>query len=203
MLTVCLDHTGFAPTHDVCPFPVYTAQAPGCSAGELSKAGPGFHALPGSKQLRFRFSGTPRRHRLGWAHVLCHSQVQAVQVTRCLASTLSQVGCASYYLPSPSRSVSRVRSESAYSSVLCVSSGELISGCNPPGRCHLSRIPGRLGWELEACLQFGEGCCLWGQDCLLPSGSGCRPPASMPPAGEWAGPQLASSPLIFSQSFVL
>ena len=145
VLTVCLDHTGFAPTHDVCPFPVYTAQAPGCSTGELSKAGPGFHALPGSKLLKFRFSGTPQRHRLGWAHVLCHSQVQAVQVTRCLASTLSQVGCASYYLPSPSRSVSRVHSESAYSSVLCVSSGELISGCNPPGRCHLSRIPGRLG----------------------------------------------------------
>ena len=145
VLTVCLDHTGFAPTHDVCAFPVYMAQAPGCSAGELSKAGPGFHALPGSKLLRFRFSGTPQRHRLGWAHVLCHSQVQAVQVTRCLASALSQVGCASYYLPSPSRSVSRVCSESTYSSVLCVSSEELISGCNPPGRCQLSRIPGRLG----------------------------------------------------------
>ena len=121
VLTVCLDHTGFAPTHDVCAFPVYMAQAPGCSAGELSKAGPGFHALPGSKLLRFRFSGTPQRHRLGWAHVLCHSQVQAVQVTTCLASALSQVGCASYYLPSPSRSVSRVCSESTYSSVRCVS----------------------------------------------------------------------------------
>ena len=141
----CLGHTGFAPAHGVCAFLVYTAQAPGCSAGELSKAGPGFHALPGSKLLRFRFSGTPQRHRLGWAHVLCHSQVQAVQVTRCLASALSQVGCASYYLPSPSRSVSRVCSESTYSSVLCVSSEELISGCNPPGRCQLSRIPGRLG----------------------------------------------------------
>ena len=63
----CMDHTGFAPTHDVCAFPVYMAQAPGCSAGELSKAGPGFHALPGSKLLRFRFSGTPQRYRLGWA----------------------------------------------------------------------------------------------------------------------------------------
>ena len=29
----CLGHTGFAPTHDVCAFMVYTAQAPGCSAG--------------------------------------------------------------------------------------------------------------------------------------------------------------------------
>ena len=57
----CLSHTGFAPTHSVCAFPVYTAQVPGCSAGELSKAGPVFCALP-----RFRFSGTPQRQtRLG------------------------------------------------------------------------------------------------------------------------------------------
>ena len=61
----CMDHTGFAPAHGMCAFLVYTAQAPGCSAGELSKAGPVFHALPRSKLLRFRFSGTPQRHRLG------------------------------------------------------------------------------------------------------------------------------------------
>ena len=67
----CLGHTGFAPTHGVCAFLVYTAQAPGCSAGELSKAGPGLRALPRSKPLRFRFSGTPQRCRLGWACVLC------------------------------------------------------------------------------------------------------------------------------------
>ena len=141
----CLSHTGFAPAQGVYAFPVYTAQAPGCSAGELSKVGPGFCVLPRSKLLRFRFSGTPQRHRLGWAHVLCHSQVQAVQVTTCLASALSQVGCASYYLPSPSRSVSRVCHESTVPGVLCGSSGELISGCDPPGRCQPSRIPGRRG----------------------------------------------------------
>ena len=32
---------------------VYTAQAPGCSAKELSKAGPAYRALPRSKLLRF------------------------------------------------------------------------------------------------------------------------------------------------------
>ena len=63
VLTVCLDHTGFAPTHDVCAFPVYMAQAPGCSAGELSKAGPGFHALEKemathSSVLAWRIPGT-------------------------------------------------------------------------------------------------------------------------------------------------
>ena len=61
----CLGHTGFAPTHGVCAFPVYTAQAPGWSAGELSKASPGLCALPRSKPLGFL--GSPRRHRLGWA----------------------------------------------------------------------------------------------------------------------------------------
>ena len=80
------------PPLSVCAFPVYTAQAPGCSAGEPSKVGPGLHALPRSKPFRFRFSGTPQRHRLIWAGVLCPSQVQAVQVTRCLASTLSPGG---------------------------------------------------------------------------------------------------------------
>ena len=28
----CFNRTGFAPTHGMCAFPVYTAQAPGCSA---------------------------------------------------------------------------------------------------------------------------------------------------------------------------
>ena len=60
-MLACLDHTGFSPAHGTCAFPVYTAQAPGCSAGELSKAGSGFLALPRSKLLRFRFSGTPQR----------------------------------------------------------------------------------------------------------------------------------------------
>ena len=48
-------------------------------------AGPGLLAPPRSKLLRFRHSGGSQRHRLGWACVLCPSQVQAVQVMRCLA----------------------------------------------------------------------------------------------------------------------
>ena len=59
---------------------------------ELSDAGPRLHALPPSKLLRFRFLGTLQRCRLGWACVLCPSQVRAAQVTRCLASTLSTGG---------------------------------------------------------------------------------------------------------------
>ena len=48
----CLGHIGFALAHGICAFPVYTAQA----SGELSKVGPGLHALPMPKLLRFRFS---------------------------------------------------------------------------------------------------------------------------------------------------
>ena len=83
----CLGHTGFAPTHGVCAFPVYTAQAPGWSAGELSKASPGLCALPRPKPLGFL--GSPQRHRLSWACVLCPFQVQAAQETRCLMNALS------------------------------------------------------------------------------------------------------------------
>ena len=87
----CLGHTGFAPHHSVCAFMAFTSQALGCSARELSEVTPGLGALPRSKPLRFRFLGTPQGHRLSWACVLCPSQVQAAQVTRCLASTLSPV----------------------------------------------------------------------------------------------------------------
>ena len=111
----------------------------------LQGKGPGLHALPRSKQLRFRFLGTPQGHRLGWVCILCLSQVRTAQATRCLVSTLFQLGGTSYHLPSPGPSVSWVCCRSAVSGVLCVSSGELISDCDPPGRCQPFRIPGRLG----------------------------------------------------------
>ena len=137
----CLGHTGFTPAHGVCAFPVYTAQAPSYSAGELSKACPGLCALPRSKPLRFMFSSTPQKHRLGWACVLCPSQVRAAQVTRSLASTVAST----YHLPDPCRLVFWVYNWHTFSGVPCVSSGELISGCDPPGRCRPSRIPRSLG----------------------------------------------------------
>ena len=143
VLTVSGPHC-VCPRSRVCAFLVYTAQAPGCSAGELSKVGPGLQALPRHKPLRFRFSGTPQRHRLGWACISCPSQVQAAQATRCLTSILSQLGSVSYHLPGPSPSVSWVHHKSTISGVPCVSSGELISDCDPAGGCQPSRIPGRL-----------------------------------------------------------
>ena len=47
---------------------------------ELSEAGPGLHAPPRSKPLRFRHSGSPQGRRIGWACVLCPSQVRIAQV---------------------------------------------------------------------------------------------------------------------------
>ena len=127
-----------------CASRVYTAQAPGCSAGALSKVGPAFGALPRSKLLRFRSLGTLQGHRLSWACVLCLSQVQAAQVTRCLVSKCGPRWAVHLnHLSSPSCSVSQVPHESASAGVPCVSSGELISGCHPPGECQPFRFPGR------------------------------------------------------------
>ena len=110
---------------------------------ELSEAGPGLCALPRSKSLRFRFLGTPQRCRLGWASVLCPSQVQAAQVLD--EYSHPQVGAVSYHLPHPSSLVFWVYIRCAFSGVLCVSSGWLISGCDPPSICQRSRIPRRFG----------------------------------------------------------
>ena len=62
------------PAHDVCALPVYTAQAPGCSAGELSKAGPGFVHFPVLSHLG---SGSQALHKAAdsWACIWCPSQI--------------------------------------------------------------------------------------------------------------------------------
>ena len=67
--------TRLAPAHCVCVFLVYTAQASGCSTGELSKLAPELCVLPRSKVLMFVFLGIPQRHRIDQACILCPSQV--------------------------------------------------------------------------------------------------------------------------------
>ena len=69
----CLSHAGPAP-----------AQGAHCSGSmllhrERSEAGPRLHALPRSKPLRLRHSRSLQRCRLGWACVLCRSQVRAAR----------------------------------------------------------------------------------------------------------------------------
>ena len=67
--------------HWVCPcsqcvcFPSLHCSGSRLLCQELSEAGPGLHALPRSKPLRFRFLDTPQRRRLVWDCILCPSQV--------------------------------------------------------------------------------------------------------------------------------
>ena len=70
----CPSHTGPAPAH--------SAYSSGSRllCWELCEAGPGLHAPPRSNPLRFRHPVAPQRLRLGWACVLCPSQVRAARV---------------------------------------------------------------------------------------------------------------------------
>ena len=91
---------GFSRSRCVC-FPCQHCLGSRLLCRELSEAGPGLYALPRSKPLRFRYSGTPQRCRLVWACVLCPSQVQEAQVTRCFGER----GCCDLS-PPPSLSLS-------------------------------------------------------------------------------------------------
>ena len=108
-------------SHRVCPrswpvcLPVYTAQAPGCSAGELSKAGPGlcaslnhsgsgsqvlhkgtdlvgpvFRALPRCERLRQQVLGK-RAHTPSWVVRLITSPIPAPWFPGCAGRALPQV----------------------------------------------------------------------------------------------------------------
>ena len=130
----------------------HTAQAPGCSARALSQVGPAFHALPRSKLLGFL--GPLQRHRPRWAVYFVPFPGPSCSGDQVFLNALSQVGPESY--------VSLWSQPLSFPGVPCVSSGELISGCDTPGRCEPSRIPGRRHYQLAACLQFGGRCGLWG-----------------------------------------
>ena len=84
--------------------------------------------------------------------VLCPSKIQAAYA-RPGAWLLLCPGWAVclIHLPGPGCLVSQVCSENTVPDMPCVSSGELISDCDTPGRCQPSRIPGRHGQQLGAC----------------------------------------------------
>ena len=112
----------------VCAFPVYTAQA---LLGYRPKQALHFMHFPG-----LSCSGSCSR-------VLrkCTDLAGRVFCALPRSKQLRRPGAWQAHCPRWCRSisVSQVCHESAVSGVLCVSSGELISGCNPPGRCQPSR----------------------------------------------------------------
>ena len=88
-----------------------------------------------------------------------------------------QVGGVSYHLPCPSCLVSWVHSQSALSGVPCVSSGEMISDCNSPDGCQLSRIQGRFGSNWESTHSLVENAISGAEfaPCLLALAVACLP----------------------------
>ena len=122
----------------LCAFPALRLQV--ASQGTCPNQALGFTHFPGLSCSGSGFGySTKEETQLGMPFV--PSQVQATQATRCLASALSHLN----HLPSPSCLVSWMCCKSTISGVPCVSSGELFSGYDPPGRCHPSMVPGRLG----------------------------------------------------------
>ena len=134
--------TRFAPAPCVC-FPSLHFSGSRLVCWQLSEVSLGLCALPRSKLLRFRFSSTLQSCR-SVGLVLCPSQVRAAQVIRYLVSTVTPRWC--ILSPPPPQPLGFLGVQGhAFSGVLCVSSGELISGFDPPGECQPFRIPRTLG----------------------------------------------------------
>ena len=143
------------------------------------------HEFPGSTLLRLQ--GALQWHCPKWTLCFMYFPGLSCSGSRVFARAQTQMGCGFCDLPGPNcsgnwvvgkrtvpggpcihalsnlgDSVSWVCHEGTVPGVPCVSSGELISGCDTPGRCEPSRIPGRRHYQLAACLQFGGRCGLWG-----------------------------------------
>ena len=105
-----------------------------------------------------------------------------------MASALSQVGCASYHLSGPSRSVSLLCRRSTISAVHLI--WGVISGCDLlAGVSHAgSQVDVVSSWGPAHGLVEG-GCRLWGRDWSspLPSGYGSCMPVSLPWRGSGRG----------------
>ena len=112
----CLCHTGFAPTHGVCAFPVYTAQALGCSAGNCLRLALGWVHFPGL-------------NRSGSGSQVLHKGTDLIEPAFCALPRSEQLRwpgawrAVTYHLPRPIHSVFWVYNGLAFSGVLCVSSG--------------------------------------------------------------------------------
>ena len=137
----CSGHTGFAPYRGVCAFPVYTAQAPGCSiwSGPCVECGSSFRVLHnGAGSVAPEFCAFP---------------ASAAQAVRSLTGALSP-GAAR---PLRSAAPASVSARAGRVPVACICSQELASSCDPPGGgCRPSRISGILWIETGGLLAVWE-----------------------------------------------
>ena len=116
----------------VCAFPVYTAQAPGCST--VSGPWVAYSSQASAAQVQVLHKDADS---VGPA--FCALPVLAAQGPRSLRSALSPRGV--HLIPS---AIPASVSACARSGVACVSSGKLDSSCDPSGGCQPSRISGSL-----------------------------------------------------------
>ena len=144
------------------------------------------------KPLRFRFSGSPQRRRLGWSCILCPLP-RSKQFRWPGAWRVQSSLAVSYHLLQPSHSVSWVAAGVPVSGMPCVSSGELIPGCDPPWECQPPRIPRSLGRQMGACLRFCRGCPSGAE--IVPFWLWLPPHASLSPASAQPASSLVLSPL--------
>ena len=168
----CSGHSGFALAHGCVLSPSTLLRFPAARQG----AGPELRALPRPKPLRFRFSGTPQKRRLSWACILCLSLALCLP----LPEQLRQPGAGWVHSPWVWCAFSPLRPQPHFPPMLVGCMCPVFS-CDPPGGCRPSRVSGSLWKKLEACLQCGRGCHLWGQVFPFP-----LPPASCLRLG-WAG----------------
>ena len=133
---------------------------------------------------RFRLS-TKVQTRLGLRFV--PSPVGAAQAARSLTSALS-LGAVGL-IPSGVPTCFCVRR----SGVPCVSSGDLVSSCEPSGGCQPSRVSGSLWLEAGSLFAVCQGMPSLGLSLPLS-------PLPLPPASNegWASPQQASSSLVLA-----
>ena len=125
----CLGHTGFAPAHGVCAFPVYTAQGLGCSGWNCLRLALGCMHFPG---LSRSSSGT-------WA---LHKGADSVGPTFCILPRSEQLRWRGAWRAQSLRLITSAVpanrfsgcTTSAPSQVCRVSLLELISGCDFPLR---------------------------------------------------------------------
>ena len=158
----------------------------------LQGAGPEVRALPRPKPLRFRFSGTPQRCRLGWACVLCLHRPEQLRQPGAWGAHSPRV----WFALSPPWS----QPQSPRTSLVCLC---LFWGADfwlRPSQ----QMSTNQNLRKSLVRDWKPVCSLVG-DAL--SGAEFAPfPFSLPPAsgGGWACPQQASSSLeLLSPSFVL